>query len=79
MSREFLKSKNDANVKENGIGLPDGDWFCPSCQFGICGNSKIEFDVNIKDICWPPQTSGKTSFCQGEEQHKMDIDEMGQL
>ncbi|KAI4305327.1 hypothetical protein L6164_028698 [Bauhinia variegata] len=40
--------KNEANVKENGIGLLDGDWFCPSYQFGICGNSKIEFNVNIK-------------------------------
>ncbi|KAI4318223.1 hypothetical protein L6164_026013 [Bauhinia variegata] len=22
--------------------IPDGDWFCPSCQCGICGQSKFE-------------------------------------
>ncbi|XP_004517273.2 uncharacterized protein [Cicer arietinum] len=22
--------------------IPDGDWFCPSCQCGICGQNKIE-------------------------------------
>ncbi|XP_057430302.1 uncharacterized protein LOC130723321 isoform X2 [Lotus japonicus] len=24
--------------------IPDGDWFCPSCRCGICGNRKIDGD-----------------------------------
>ncbi|TYG61115.1 hypothetical protein ES288_D07G122200v1 [Gossypium darwinii] len=30
--------------------IPDGDWFCPSCCCGICGQSKLKEDVaNIED------------------------------
>ncbi|RHN56522.1 putative histone acetyltransferase chromatin regulator PHD family [Medicago truncatula] len=30
--------KNCLNLE----GIPDGDWFCPSCRCGICGQNKIE-------------------------------------
>ncbi|XP_045786550.1 uncharacterized protein LOC123881847 [Trifolium pratense] len=30
--------KNCLNLED----IPDGDWFCPSCRCGICGQNKIE-------------------------------------
>ncbi|KAK8695707.1 hypothetical protein V6N13_000858 [Hibiscus sabdariffa] len=29
--------------------IPDGDWFCPSCCCGICGQSKLKDGANIVD------------------------------
>ncbi|KAK9029229.1 hypothetical protein V6N11_026350 [Hibiscus sabdariffa] len=31
------------------VTVPDGDWFCPSCCCGICGQSKLKDGANIVD------------------------------
>nr|KYP56738.1 Retrovirus-related Pol polyprotein from transposon TNT 1-94 [Cajanus cajan] len=43
----ILCDKCPSSFHKTCLGLeeiPDGDWFCPSCRCGICGQSKIDGD-----------------------------------
>ncbi|OMO90435.1 Tudor-like, plant [Corchorus olitorius] len=46
LKRTSLPDKNDCICSS----VPDGDWFCPSCCCGICGESKAKEDAaNLVD------------------------------
>ncbi|KAK6935716.1 Agenet-like domain [Dillenia turbinata] len=40
------RKKRDSSSLREGREVPEGDWFCPSCCCGICGQSNFDVDAD---------------------------------